>query len=204
MFTRYTLFCLTAIIFFTSAVTLFASENENLPAPPPYREIGLIEKTKEMDHVLFLIQKQLITMHEVARWKWNQKAEIEDFHQEQQMLTKMGKLAVAYGLNKEWALKFFHAQMNAAKMIQVRDFEYWNKHKAGNFEAVADLHTEIRPYLDRLTKELLKALVEVSPYLKEGDLELLILDQPPLIRASDLIEEDVWHQAIAPLYEYAS
>ncbi len=134
-------------------VSLFAQAEDFTDPTLHQMSICTTEKVKEVDHVFFLMQKRLTIMHKVAQWKWNTKTEIEDLPGEQQILKKIGKLATAYGLNKDWALNFFQAQMDAAKMIQHHDFEYWMEQEIKEFESTADLHTEIRPYLDRLTKE---------------------------------------------------
>ncbi|MGA8165439.1 MAG: gamma subclass chorismate mutase AroQ [Waddliaceae bacterium] len=181
--------------------TLMAAEAA-CSCTPPHVGIALAEKIKEIDFALFLIQKRLSVCHEVARWKWNKNVDIDDPVYERQMLKKIGKLATAYGLDKEWAAKFFQAQLAASNMIQTHDFEYWHSQHVQKHPQCADLHTEIRPYLDRLTKELLEALVAITPYLEDKTLLPLLLEQPLSTRQSDLIDEEIWQQAIAPFYEY--
>lgn len=198
---RQSVFFFILVIISTSINTLTAAEPV-CSCIPPYLEIASVEKVKEVDFTLFLIQKRLSVIHEVARWKWNKNADIEDLIHEQRMLKKIGKLATAYGLDKEWAGKFFQAQLDASKMIQSHDFDYWNSQNMQKHAKCADLHTEIRPYLDRLTKELLEALVKTTPYLEDKTFLPYLLEQPLLTRNSDLIDEAIWQQAIAPFFEY--
>lgn len=184
-------------------ITSFLSQSvqaDESPSPGQM-SIGVLEKVKEADHVFFLIQKRLSLMHEVARWKWNNKAPIEDLPREQEVLKQIGKLATAYGLNKTWAVNFFQAQMDAAKMIQQRDFENWTDQGVKQFESPADLHKEIRPYLDRLTKELIQALVDSQVHFQDGAILTLIPPQPLSSRPYDTIDDDVWQKAIEPFYE---
>lgn len=194
---------LAAFIVLSSCIfPLFAQANEVVPSIPPQKTISTLEKIKEMDQVLFLMQKRLAITHELARWKWNTKTDVEDTVLEKQSLKRIGKLATAYGLNKEWALKFFQIQLDAERTIQLRDFEYWTEINQDDFECVADLHKEIRPYLDRLNKELLQALLDTAPYLHDEEMLSIILQQPLSSRPCDQIDEDVWQKAIEPLYEF--
>lgn len=183
--------------------SIVAQAEEIIPSIPPQRTISTLEKIKEVDQVLFLMQKRLAIIHELARWKWNTKTEVEDTVLEKQVLKKIGRLAVAYGLNKEWTLKFFRAQLDAEKTIQLHDFEYWTEINQVEFEEVADQHTEIRPYLDRLNKELLQALVDTAPFLHDEEMLSMIPQQPLSSRPGDLIDEDVWQKAIEPLYFFS-
>ena len=188
------------LIIICCSVSFCALADEASQSLPPRLSVQTIEKMKEVDHVFFLMQKRLAMMHEVAQWKWNTKTQIEDLPREQQILKQIGNLATAYGLNKDWALTYFQAQMDAAKMIQHHDFKLWIEQEIKEFESFVDLNTEIRPYLDRLTKELIQALVDIQPYLQDGSILQLIPQHPLSSRAYDTINEDVWLKAVEPLY----
>lgn len=164
--------------------------------PPSEMSIQEIRAMKNVDKVLFLMQKRLAVMHEVARWKWNNKAPIEDLPREAQILENMAATAEAFAINKSWAINFFQAQMDAAKMIQRRDFDRWEEERRPAFEKIADLTSEIRPYLDLVTAELMAAIAEAAPDLENSS---LISPYPLSSRPCDYLDEDVWAKATDPL-----
>lgn len=141
----------------------------------------------EIDEVLKLVEKRLTIMHEVARIKWNQQIPIEDLPREEQLLALLVSKAT---IDKEWTRAFFQAQFNAAKMIQRNDFALWSEQKKAKFDNTLDLKDDIRPYLDRLSSDLLEKLAKI--YQSKAPDNLLYP------RPAD-IDEAVWLVAIAPL-----
>lgn len=164
-----------------------------------HQTISVYETQQKIDRVLFLIQKRLSVMHEVARAKWNQKLAIEDLVREKQILEGLVQQGNRYGFDGKWVQQFFQAQMDAAKMIQSRDFSVWNEQEIRKFDAVLDLKNEIRPYLDHLTEDLLDALSKIYPDIMEGKAGRYVLLNPVLTRSSDHIDEAVWQVAVGPL-----
>ena len=70
-----------------------------------------------------LIGARLSIMQEVAKYKWNNNAPIEDPDREQKLLDSVGKQAQAAGLQLQWAQHFFRLQIEAAKLAQYQLFQ---------------------------------------------------------------------------------
>lgn len=105
-----------------------------------------------------LIDERLSLMPDVARLKWNSGAPVEDSERERRVIEGIRAQAPAYGLAPEFAVRFFTAQIEAAKLLQVEHIAAWRRAGVGKFESVPDLAAEIRPRLDALTPRLLCAL----------------------------------------------
>ena len=119
--------------------------------------------------LLGLMQQRLDVAQDVAMYKWNAKAAIDDPVREQQILDALVKQAPQYGLEPKLAQDFFAAQIIAGKMIQTALFMEWTSKTQAPFSDPPDLKTQIRPALDRLTIELLTALAAAQPVLQNKD-----------------------------------
>lgn len=119
--------------------------------------------------LLGLMQQRLDVAQDVAMYKWNAKAAIDDPVREQQILEALARQAPQYGLEPKLALDFFAAQIIAGKMIQTALFKEWTSRSQAPFENPPDLKTKIRPALDQLTVELLTALAAAQPLLQGKD-----------------------------------
>ena len=112
-------------------------------------------------HLGNLVDERLSLMSDVARYKWNTGAAIEDPQREQQLLASVRQQAIERGLPPQRVVDFFAAQIEASKVVQRELFERWRKAGQGPFEAIVDLATQIRPRLDALNPQLLDALAAV-------------------------------------------
>ena len=112
-------------------------------------------------HLGNLVDERLSLMPDVARYKWNTGAAIEDPQREQQLLASVRQQAIERGLPPQRVVDFFAAQIEASKVVQRELFERWRKAEQGPFEAIVDLATQIRPRLDALNPQLLDALAAV-------------------------------------------
>lgn len=119
-----------------------------------------------IDRLLGLMHQRLVLMHDVARWKWNQKQAIADPAREQTFLDAIEARAKDKGLDPAWVGRFFRAQIEAAKLVQQTDFETWKAEQRGAFDSVPDLQKELRPRIDELSQELLDALAAAKPALQ--------------------------------------
>lgn len=156
------------------------------------------EVEQKIDLLLLLIQKRLVIMHEVARTKWNQNLPIEDKAREQQILIDLVGKANQYGLEEKFVMRFFQAQMDAAKEIQKSDFIFWKENGVSKFETTFSLKEDLRLYIDQLNQEILVLLSKI--YSKPFDINsTYILDRPISTRSSDYIENDVWSLAVLAL-----
>jgi chorismate mutase-like protein len=105
-----------------------------------------------------LIGARLSIMQEVAKYKWNNNAPIEDPDREQKLLDGVGKQVRAVGVRPQWAKHFFRLQIEAAKLAQYQLFQDWRRTQHLAFSDAPDLATVVRPQLDALTPLLLKSL----------------------------------------------
>jgi chorismate mutase len=105
-----------------------------------------------------LIGARLCIVQEIAKYKWNNNAPIEDPDREQKLLDSVGKQAQAEGLQPQWAQHFFRLQIEAAKLAQYQLFQDWRRTQHPAFSDAPDLATIARPHLDVLTPLLLKSL----------------------------------------------
>lgn len=158
-----------------------------------------IETERKVDQCLLLIQKRLAIMHEVAKTKWNRNLPIEDLAREEQILTELTKKASLQGLNEKWVRAFFQAQIEAAKVIQSKDFELWKQQNKGKFESVLDLKTDLRDYIDSINAELIESLSQISA--QTWNRGHYVLTDPISTRATDHVDSQVWQLATHPLVQ---
>lgn len=118
-----------------------------------------------IDHLLTLIVERLAVAPDVARVKWNTHAPVEDLPREQQVIAAVGSSAPTYGLPRETAEQFFRAQIEASKIVQRTMTAAFAAERRAPFPTVVSLDTGIRPILDRLTPEMLRALAAAVPVL---------------------------------------
>lgn len=163
---------------------------------PIHQNIHNLETQKIVDQLLLLIQKRLVVMHEVARTKWNQNLPIEDKVREQQILMDLAKQANKFNVDEKWVVKFFQAQIDAAKEIQKNDFAFWKQQALQKFEKVLSLKDELRFYIDQINQEMMVLLSQMYGKDQSGK---FILDHPISNRDTDYIENEIWLLAISPL-----
>jgi chorismate mutase-like protein len=108
-----------------------------------------------------LIDERLALVTEVARFKWNTGAAIEDPPREQALMASLREKAAPLGVAQSRVDAFFLAQIEAAKQLQRELFERWKREGRGKFTGIADLATSIRPGIDTVTNQMLQALVEL-------------------------------------------
>lgn len=119
-----------------------------------------------LDRLVALILERLAVAPDVARTKWNSGAPIEDLTRERQIVSSVGAGASDYQLPREVAERVFQAQIEASKIIQTAMHEEFRAAHQPPFATVVDLGREIRPVLDRLTPEIMRALADALPTLQ--------------------------------------
>jgi chorismate mutase-like protein len=105
-----------------------------------------------------LADLRLGVVTEVARWKWNRQAPIEDRPREASLLAALLSAAAERGIPATRVEAFFGAQIEAAKQLQRDLFALWREQGAGQFTGVADLDTQLRPRIDAINVRMLEAL----------------------------------------------
>ncbi|WP_371764513.1 gamma subclass chorismate mutase AroQ [Massilia sp.] len=114
------------------------------------------------------IDQRLLLAREVARAKWNAQAAIEDLPREEQVIAAAVRQGSVLGLPEAWIRTVFRAQIDASKTVQRALYERWQAEGAGRFDDAPDLGKTIRPELDRLTTQLLRAMADNQALLHDG------------------------------------
>ncbi|GAB1541137.1 hypothetical protein NUACC21_38070 [Scytonema sp. NUACC21] len=161
----------------------------------------VVSYQQQVDRLLNLIRQRLLIQNDVARWKWNQNSAIEAPEREQELLAEIRKQAPTYDLNPDAAVVFFQWQIFAGKLLQVNNFQTWQREDLQFFDNVPDLNQTLRPSLDKLTPKILSALASLSPVLSCSRLQQLIQSRAQIVIHEDAIDDTVRRIAIAPLIE---
>ena len=114
------------------------------------------------------IDQRLLLAQDVARAKWNAKAAIEDLPREEQVIAAAVRQGGVLGLPEAWIRTVFRAQIEASKTVQRALYERWQAEGAGRFDDAPDLAGSVRPELDRLTAQLLRAMADNQALLHDS------------------------------------
>lgn len=145
-----------------------------------------------------LIDARLVLASDVAQYKWNHHAPIEDLPREAQVIATLSHQAGALGVPQAWAEGFFRAQIEASKIAQNELFQGWDVFKHGEFAEAPDLAAATRPKLDKISDQLMHALSENWPVLSDPKRRDDVLRAMHPMQADDLSARAV-AEAIAPL-----
>jgi chorismate mutase-like protein len=115
------------------------------------------------------VDQRLLLAQDVARAKWNVKAAIEDLPREEHVIAAAVRQGRALGLQEAWICTVFRAQIEASKTVQRALYRRWQAEGAGRFDDSPDLARTIRPELDRLTAQLLRAMADNQDLLHDSD-----------------------------------
>ncbi|WP_050479621.1 gamma subclass chorismate mutase AroQ [Herbaspirillum rhizosphaerae] len=145
------------------AISLLLSACQTTPVGMPVAE------QQKIDRLLTLMDQRLNVAVMVAQSKWNSGAPINDPVREQKILDDLSaSLTNAGEGEKSFMRRFFQAQFDAGKLIQLDLHAQWRKDKHARFAAPPDLARDIRPELDRLTPLLIDALRQARPLLRQA------------------------------------
>jgi chorismate mutase len=151
----------------------------------------------DLDPLLRLMEQRLVLMHDVARWKWNERKPITDPERERELLQSVVERGRAKGLDPGFVRAFFEAQMEAARLVQQADFDRWKGQDQAQFAETTSL-TVLRQRIDRLNGEMIEVLVEVSPGLSSPFVQQALPRQAEEVLTGDGLAA-VRDTAIAPL-----
>jgi len=122
----------------------------------------------EVARVFDLMQERLELMRSVAAWKYANKSPVTDAAREQQVLDATVAQAQRLGIDAASARELFSLQIRMASEVQEHFIATWRAQKSTD-EPVKDLQRELRPELDRLGNELLRAIYLALPELMSDD-----------------------------------
>lgn len=118
----------------------------------------------DVARVFDLMQQRLELMRSVAAWKFTNGVAVTDPAREQQVLDATVAQAQRLGIDPESARELFALQIRMASDVQEHFIASWKSHKPVD-EPVRDLKSDIRPQLDRIGTELLRAIYLALPEL---------------------------------------
>ena len=122
-----------------------------------------------VEHVLTLADERMSLMPGVAAWKWQRKAPIADPERERVVSTRAADLARTMGLAPAGVQAFFDLQILAAREAQAATHARWDENGFDYPGPIPSLEADLRPKLDRITLELLRALYLAAPELRRAD-----------------------------------
>ncbi|MEP7244237.1 MAG: transporter substrate-binding domain-containing protein [Gammaproteobacteria bacterium] len=122
-----------------------------------------------VEQVLTLADQRMALMPGVAAWKWQRKAPIADPERERVVSTRAADLARTMGLAPQGVQAFFDLQILAAREAQSATHARWDEKGFDYPGPIPSLEADLRPKLDRITLELLRALYLAAPELRRAD-----------------------------------
>lgn len=124
--------------------------------------------TEQVASVFDLMQRRLEVMPSVAAWKRANNAPVTDAAREQKVLDATVAEAQRLGIDAASARELFSLQIRMARDVQEHFIAAWKAQGASN-EPVRDLNQQLRPELDRLGAQLLRAVYLALPELMVDD-----------------------------------
>ncbi|MEV6832622.1 chorismate mutase [Amycolatopsis sp. NPDC051102] len=117
--------------------------------------------TSSLWHLTDLAAQRVAIADQVAAAKYGTPSPIDDPVREQQIYDSVAARAPGLGLGPAEAVRFFHAQIEANKLVQRGLYARWDAHPAEAPTTRPDLG-RIRPVIDRLNTGLLTELAATT------------------------------------------
>jgi cyclohexadienyl dehydratase len=160
----------------------------------PLNEARFAEESSCVERILELADLRLSLMPAVAAWKWQHQAPVSDPPRERAVVLAAGKLASSFGLAPAPVEQLFALQVRLARAEESRLTSRWLRSGYDFSGPVPDLHEELRPQLDRITRELLEALY-LSAHLSAPALAHADISARYARRAAGLLHSEGWTDA---------
>jgi cyclohexadienyl dehydratase len=119
--------------------------------------------------VLDIADRRLALMPGVAATKWRTHAPIADPERERVVIKHAGELAAPLGLGAEPVEAVFEVQVRLAREWEERLTAEWQAHGFSFAGPIPDLATQLRPQLDAVTIDMLRALYLAAPALSQPE-----------------------------------
>jgi cyclohexadienyl dehydratase len=123
-----------------------------------------------VERILELADQRLAVMPAVAAVKWQTHAPIFDPPRENAVIQRAQDLGAPMGLASDPVKRLFELQARLAREVQDALHEQWKAHGFSYSEPVTTL-AALRPRLDGLTVDLLKAIYLAAPVLQRDEFE---------------------------------
>lgn len=147
--------------------------------PPTAGAAGpaLDDRSSLVTHVLALLDERIGLMPDVAAAKWIAHQPVGDPAREAQVVASFGELVSSYGLARSPSEALMRLEINAARDVQTSHLDRWSQEGKGP-DVAPSLQDEIRPKIDRITRELASALYLAAPFLDSEELSAQVAQLP--------------------------
>ena len=136
-----------------------------LPAVAGAQERFLTEEAA-VTRILDVANERMALMPGVAATKWQTHAPIADPKREQVVIKHSGDLAPPFGLSAEPVEGVFEVQVRLAREWEETLTRQWQAHGFHYTGRIPNLTQEVRPQLDTITTQMLRALYLAAPVLR--------------------------------------
>ena len=147
------------------------------------------EPDADVRSVFQRMRERLLLMKDVAAWKHAHAAPVVDSAREQQVLDATVRQASELGIDPASARQLFSLQIRLAVRVQESLISQWRSGAAAP-KHVPDLAAEVRPQLDRVGTELLRAIYLALPELQRPDFTQRYGRDARLVEAPGLSDAD--------------
>ncbi|HTT01503.1 MAG TPA: gamma subclass chorismate mutase AroQ [Steroidobacteraceae bacterium] len=127
------------------------------------------DETEAVEHVLALADERLALMPAVAAWKWRHDAPVSDPARERAVIDNAASAAARLGLAAEPVQRVFEVQMSTARAVEEELQRRWRARGFDFAQPIPSLQNELRPRLDRITQQMLRALYGAAPACTRAD-----------------------------------
>jgi len=113
------------------------------------------------------LDSRLALMADVAAWKWRESRPIADAEREARVIDAAVTQAAVFGLDAETTRALFTLQIEWARDIQAQHFAMWRRDGFPESTPIRSLEGELRPRLDSIGPQLLRAVYLAAPSLAQ-------------------------------------
>jgi cyclohexadienyl dehydratase len=143
-----------------------------------------------VDEVLRLADERMSLMPGVAAAKWRTLSPVSDPERERVVTTRAVDVARSMGLSSEGVQRLFDVQIRAARESQERLHETWRARGFDFSAPIPNLAKDIRPKLDRITVDFLRALYLAAPETERTDFATVYAASIDRLRAPGWTDRD--------------
>lgn len=136
-------------------------------APLAVAEEHFLTDEAAVSRILDVADQRLALMPGVAATKWQTHSPIAAPERERVVITHSGELAQPLGLSPESVERVFEIQVRLAREWEESLTQQWQAKGFNYTGPIPDLNKELRPQLDTITTEMLRALYLAAPALRQ-------------------------------------
>jgi cyclohexadienyl dehydratase len=151
---------------------------------------AFVDPDADVGEVFRLIGERLRLMRDVAAWKHLHREPIVDAAREQQVLEQTVQQAAALGLEPQSARELLALQIRLAVRVQLSLTKTWESGASPPPLQAPDLKTELRPRLDEIGGQLLRALALAAAQLSDPAVAARLVAHAREIEVPEITDAD--------------